>query len=149
MAVPAQDRAILKHKVHWHVLLVHFPVSLFFVAFGFQILHLMLAPACFELATNVTLAAGAVMMVPTTWSGWRSWKQNYRGARVMLFNRKIATAFSMLGLSAALTAWRFAALGVFSEAKVNPQHWIYLGGNGLLVVGAIIEGYYGGRLNHR
>ena len=59
------------------MLLIHFPISLFGVAFGFQILHLFIAPACFELATNVTLLGGAVMMIPTTWTGWFTWKGDY------------------------------------------------------------------------
>jgi uncharacterized membrane protein len=149
MVALAQDRTILKHRTHWHVLLVHFPITLFFAAFGFQILHLVAAPACFELATNVTLAAGTIMMIPTTRSGWRSWMRDYKGAKVMLFKRKIAIAFFMLGLGIALTVWRFLSLGIFSEAKENPQHLIYLAGNALLMMGAVAEGYYGGRLNHR
>jgi hypothetical protein len=31
----------------------------------------------------------------------------------------------------------------------SPGHWIYLAGNTLLIFGAIVEGYYGGRLSHR
>jgi len=149
MSTPSSDPSILGYKLHTHVLLIHFPISFFLVAFGFQILHLFLAPACFELSTNAALAAGTVAMIPTTWSGWSSWKRHYKGARVVLFQRKIATAFTMLGLSIVLSTWRFLALGFFEEARVNPQHWIYLAGNVLLVTGAVIEGYYGGRLHHR
>ncbi len=88
-------------------------------------------------------------MIPTTWSGWSTWKHYYKGARVMLFQRKIAIAFGMLGLSVILSIWRFLFFGFFTEAPESPQHWIYLLGNTLLVTGAIVEGYYGGRLNHR
>ncbi len=56
-------RAVTRYRIHWHVLLTHFPISFFAVAFGFQILHLFISPACFELATNVALIAGAVVMV--------------------------------------------------------------------------------------
>ncbi len=141
-------RAILNYRIQWHVLLVHFPISFFGVAFIFQILHLITNPFCFELATNVVLAAGTVMMIPTTWSGWFSWKNHYKGAKTYLFQRKILTAFIMLGISLALSTWRLVAFGVFNEAPENPQHWIYLFGNTLLILGAITEGYYGGRLNH-
>jgi uncharacterized membrane protein len=149
VAASPEDRAVLKYRIHWHVLLIHFPIAFFLVAFGFQMLHLFLAPACFELSTNVAFAAGTVMMIPTTWSGWVSWKHNYNGAKVKLFKIKITAALLMLGLSIPLAAWRFFALGMFEEARMNPGHWIYLAGNVLLVAGAVIEGYYGGRLHHR
>lgn len=51
-------------------------------------------------------------------------------------------------LSLPLVLWRVLALGLFEEAPDSPGHWIYLAGNGVLILGAIIEGYYGGRLNH-
>ncbi len=149
MGLSSLGRGILKYKFHWHVLLVHFPISFFGVAFGFQILHLFWSPACFELATNVALAFGVVMMVPTTWAGWSSWKNNYKGAGVKLFQYKITTAFVMLVLGVVLVSWRFIFLGFFTEAHISPQHWIYLAGNTVLIIGAIIEGYFGGRLNHR
>ncbi|HLN89147.1 MAG TPA: hypothetical protein VK253_03690 [Candidatus Binatia bacterium] len=63
-------RVAPRFKMHWHVLLIHFPISLFAGAFGFQILHLFIDPASFELSTNVTLLGGTIMMVPTTWTGW-------------------------------------------------------------------------------
>ena len=139
----------VRYKIHWHVVLIHFPISFFGAAFGFQILHLFIAPACFELATNVTLLGGAVMMIPTTWTGWATWKRNYRGAKIMLFQRKIGTAFAMLALSVPLITWRTIFLGFFEEAPFSPAHWIYVAGNTLLILGAIVEGYYGGLLHHR
>lgn len=142
-------RTVVRYKIHWHVLLVHFPISLFGVTFGFQVLHLFIAPACFELATNVALIAGAAMMVPTTWTGWSTWKGHYKGAKVLLFQRKITISFAMLTLSVPLVVWRIVSLGLFEEAPMSPQHWIYLAGNALLIAGAAAEGYYGGRLNHR
>jgi uncharacterized membrane protein len=148
MSISSFRQAILSYKIRWHVLLVHFPISFFLVAFMFQILHLFTQPSCFEISTNVALAAGTIMMIPTTLSGWFSWKKYYKAARVMLFQRKITTAFVMLGLSIVLLSWRSFVLGFFEEAPTNPEHWIYLAGNTLLIFGAVIEGYYGGRLNH-
>ena len=139
----------LVHQIHWHVLLVHFPISFFIAAFGFQILHLFMAPYCFELATNAMLIGGAFVMIPTVLSGWSSWKNRYKGAPGTLFKRKIVIGFIMLFLSALLAAWRTIGFGFFNEAGENPQHLIYLAGNTLLIVGAIAEGFYGGRLNHR
>ena len=146
--VVAPERALPKFKLHWHVLFVHFPISFFGVAFAFQILHLFMSPACFELATNATLIAGAAMLVPTIWSGWRTWKSKYRGARAMIFRRKINIAFTMLVFSVGLLGWRIISFGAFVDVPYSPAHWVFLAGNTLLMAGAVAEGYYGGRLNH-
>jgi uncharacterized membrane protein len=138
-----------RRRFHWHVYLTHFPISLFGAAFGFQILHLFMAPACFELATNVALIGGTVVLLPTIVSGWSEWKVHYHGAKGLIFKRKIMTAFGMAALSLPLIVWRIAALGLFQEARQSPAHWLYLAGNTLLILGAVVEGYYGGRLNHR
>lgn len=147
--MPQPGVALPKHRTHWHVLLTHFPISLFGGAFGFQILHLFMAPACFELATNVALLGGTAMLLPTIATGWREWKTHYQGAKGLIFKRKITTSFGMAALSLPLVIWRIAALGLFQEAPASRGHWIYLAGNTLLILGAIREGYYGGLLNHR
>lgn len=133
--------------MHWHVLFVHFPISFFGVAFGFQVLHLFFAPACFTLSSTVVLLAGALMMVPTTISGWRSWKINYRGAQTYIFKRKIITAILMLVTSVLLVGWRLLFYSIFTE-EPQAAHWIYMTGITLLISGAVVEGYYGGRLHH-
>jgi uncharacterized membrane protein len=145
---PVSQGKIL-YKIHWHVLLVHFPISLFGVSFLFQVMHLFVATECFELSTNITLALGAIAMIPTTWSGWSSWKGGYKGARIILFKRKINIAFFMLGFSILLTIWRFTFFDSFASAGHGLGHWIYLAAVTILILGAITEGYYGGRLNHR
>lgn len=146
---PQPGVASPRRGVHWHVFLTHFPVSLFGAAFGFQLLHLFMAPACFELATNMALLGGTVALMPTVLTGWSEWKTRYHSAKGLIFRRKIPTAFAMAALSLILTLWRIAALGLFQEAPRSPAHWIYLAGNTGLILGAILEGFYGGRLNHR
>jgi len=138
-----------KRRVHWHVFLTHLPISLFGGAFGFQVLHLFMAPACFELATNVALIGGTAVLLPTAVTGWSEWKRHYHGAKGLIFKRKIALAVGMAVLSLPLTVWRIVSLGLFEEAQQLPAHLIYLVGNTLLILGAVLEGYYGGRLNHR
>ena len=147
--MPHQPPVLPKYRIHWHVFLTHFPISMFSGAFGFQVLHLFMAPACFELATNVALMGGTTMLLPTIATGWSEWKSHYHGAKGMIFKRKIAVAFGMAALSFPLVIWRIAALGLFEEASVSPEHWIYLAGNTLLILGTVLEGFYGGRLNHR
>ncbi|MEW5746995.1 MAG: DUF2231 domain-containing protein [Nitrospirota bacterium] len=146
--IPDLDFSKSAYHVHWHVLITHFPISFYVAAFGFQILHLFTKPDCFEEATNVALIAGTVVMIPTTVSGWRTWKTRYQGACVPLFQRKIVIAFIMLGLSLALSVWRVVSLDDFINTRTSTAHWVYLIGNILLMAGASVEGYYGGRLNH-
>jgi uncharacterized membrane protein len=148
-ATPPQPGPARGRRIHWHVFLTHFPISLFGAAFAFQILHLFMAPLCFEIATNVTLLGGAAMLVPTVLTGLAEWKGHYGGGRGPIFKRKITTGFVMLALSIPLVVWRITALGLFEEAPESPWHWIYLAGNTGLILGAILEGYYGGRLSHR
>lgn len=138
----------MSYKIHWHVFMTHFPISFFVSAFLFQILHLFWSPECFELATNVVLVVGAAAMVPTTWTGWQTWKKTYKGAPTVLFQRKIAIAFALLVISISLAIWRSAYLGIFEAVPYGPGHWFYLGGNILLISGSAAEGLYGGLLNH-
>jgi uncharacterized membrane protein len=62
--VPDLDASKLPYRVHWHVFIIHFPISFYVAAFGFQIPHLFTKPVCFEEATNVALIAGTVVMMP-------------------------------------------------------------------------------------
>ena len=149
LPIPQAAVVLPKRRIHWHVFLTHFPISLFGGAFGFQILHLFMAPSCFELATNVALIGGTVMLLPTVATGWSEWKAHYHGAKGLIFRRKITIAAGMTALSLPLVVWRIAALGLFQEARQSPGHWIYLIGNTFLILGAVLEGYFGGRLSHR
>ena len=87
------------YKIHWHVLLTHFPLALFGVAFFFQILHLFVFPKCFELATNIVLVAGAISLIPTTMTGLTTWRKNYNSSSAPLFRKKIAIAIALLAIS--------------------------------------------------
>jgi uncharacterized membrane protein len=138
----------MTYKLHWHVIVTHFPISLFGAAFVFQVLHLFWSPECFELSTNVMLVAGTVSMVPTTLTGWRTWKRSYSGAHVQIFSRKISIAIGLLAGSISLSAWRMGFPGMFPDVSYGISHWIYLAGNTLIIAGAAAEGYYGGKLNH-
>jgi uncharacterized membrane protein len=138
----------MTYKLHWHVFVTHFPISLFGAAFFFQVLHLFWSPECFELSTNVTLVAGAVSMVPTTWTGWRTWKRSYNGATVPIFRRKISIAVGLLAGSILLSIWRVGSPGIFLDSSYGTAHWVYLAGNTLLIAGAAAEGFFGGQLNH-
>jgi uncharacterized membrane protein len=147
--IQGTDVSKSSYHVHWHVLIIHFPISFFIAAFGFQILHLFTHPICFELSTNVALVAGTLALIPATWTGWRSWKNHYKGAHIPIFQKKIIIAFIMLGLSLVLSVWRVTFINAFENNSTNIMHWLYFLGNILLMLGASAEGYYGGRLNHR
>jgi uncharacterized membrane protein len=138
----------IAYKIRWHLLLVHFPVSLYGVAFLFQILHLFFSPESFTLSTTVVILCASIAMIPTTTSGWLAWKQKYEGANTFLFRRKIITAFTMLGISIPITIWRFLSYSIFIDEPYGYTHWIFFVATFLLIIGAVIEGYYGGKLTH-
>jgi hypothetical protein len=140
------SRVVIRFKIHWHVVFTHFPVSIFMVSFGFMTLHLITQASCFELASYLSLIGGAVVMVPTTLTGWYTWKNRYTGLKSRIFSNKIRISFAMIGISFALAAYR--GIGTMEFVSFE-QHAIYFTGVTLLLLGAVAEGYYGGRLNHR
>jgi hypothetical protein len=131
------------------VVFTHFPVSFFVVSLGFMILHLFTRASCLELAAYLTLIGGAVVMVPTSLTGWFTWKGRYKGLRGKIFINKIRISFIMIGISFFLVIYRTLFNIEFLDVLHNAWHALYFTGAVLLVVGAIAEGYYGGRLNHR
>lgn len=138
----------MKYKIHWHVLMTHFPLSLFGVAFFFQVLHLFVYPLCFALATHIVLVAGAISLIPTTMTGLHTWKKNYNSSLVPLFKRKIAIALILLVASISLAFWRIVYIGDLHDETNVFVHWFYLFGITILILGAVVEGFYGGRLKH-
>jgi uncharacterized membrane protein len=135
-------------RVHWHAAFTHFPISLFGAAFLFQVLHLFMFRQAFELSTTVCVLFGAASMVPAIASGWFTWKRQYHGARARIIRRKIGVAFGMLGVSVALSVWRVILYYLGSEAE-GIDHYAFFAFSALLIAGAVLEGFYGGRLAHR
>lgn len=88
-------------------------------------------------------------MIPTTLTGWFTWKNRYKGAKVPLFKRKITIAFIMVAYSIALVIWRLVFYNITTDLLNGTAHWFYLVATGVLPLGAVAEGYYGGKLNHR
>lgn len=148
MSVSTKPPASFNDRHHLHVVTTHFPVSFFGIAFFFQILHLFSHSGCFELATNITLAFAAASMIPTTLTGWLTWRNKYKAAHTMTFNRKITIAIIMAVFGTGLVVWRFTVFSVTQDYPQPAWHWLYLAGSALLILGAVTEGYYGGRLNH-
>ena len=162
--VTSPDRTTLRYKLHWHVIFTHFPVAFFTGSFGFMILHFFTRTSCFELAAylaliailgqrtaelHLALIAGALSIIPTAISGWFTWKGRYKGGRGRIFLYKIRISFVMIGISWFLVAYRATFSVEFLDIFHNIWHLLYFVGILVLVAGAIAEGYYGGRLNHR
>lgn len=136
------------YKFHWHILFTHFPVPLLTVTFVFQALDILFSPPGFDLAGDIVFLGAVAGLIPAVLTGWRTWKKSYKGAKIMLFQRKIATSWAMLAIGIPLAAWRIVLLA----NGIKDTFWydvIYFAGQWLLIAGAVIEGYYGGRLNHR
>jgi uncharacterized membrane protein len=143
MTAPKVPVAV-RYNLHWHVIFTHFPISFFMVSAGFMAAHLFTMTECFEMAGFLTLAAGTVMLVPTTITGWTTWKSRYKGANTYLFRYKIRIAFAMLAFSIVL----IIARGFLVRTEHNIWHFVFGVGFLLLFIAAMAEGYYGGRLNH-
>lgn len=138
-----------KYKLHHHVLMTHFPLSMFFTAFVFQMLHLFAFSDCFELASAVTLIGATITMPLTMITGWITWKKQYKRSTVNLFTRKIFVSFIMLAVSIALSVWWLLKFEAFLVEHMGLMHWSFLLGIIGLIAGSLVEGYYGGRLSHR
>lgn len=138
-----------KHKIHWHIFFAHFPVSLFAVCAGFQILHLLLLPSCLEIASNICFVGATTMLIPTTLLGRSTWKKQYRGFGSRVFVRKITISYLMLGLSVPVFVWQIVFLHQLTVHVWDLYHWVYFSATILLFGGAILEGYFGGTLHHR
>jgi len=136
---------VLKYKIHWHVLLTHFPVSFFMLSFVFMLLHMLTRSTCFELAASISLLAGMIILLPSAVSGWLTWKNRYKGTPARIFIYKIRIALSMIVLSVVLVSFRALMPGSLHEIWM----WVYPAGLMLLLLGSMAEGYFGGRLNHR
>jgi uncharacterized membrane protein len=134
-----------RYKIHWHLLVTHFPISFFTASAGFMTAHVFTANECFEQASFLTLVAGAIMLVPATLTGWYTWKKNYKGVQGNIFIYKIRISCGMLALAAILTSLR----NVFLPGHHTMWHYVYAVGFLSLFVGSIAEGFYGGRLHHR
>lgn len=147
MTTPAPlGKVVSRYKIHWHVMFTHFPVSFFTVSALFMVLHLFTETECFELSSYITLIAGAASLVPTILTGWNSWKKNYKGAKVKIFKYKIRISYAILALSIVLIIFH----GLLANTAIHSiWHYIYGVGFVVLFLGAMAEGYYGGRLNHR
>ena len=138
----------VKYKQHWHIVFTHFPISFFIVSFGFMLLHFFTAHNCYSLAAYVTLIAGAVAMIPTTLTGWFTWKDRYKGNKGKLFLIKIRFSFGMIAVSTFLVIYRTVFTFQYVDILHNIWHTIYFTGILFLLIGALAEGHFGGRLNH-
>lgn len=145
MSNASAARTVLKYKIHWHVVFTHFPISFFMLSIFFMALHLITGRTCYEQTAFISLLAGTAAMLPTTLSGWLTWKRSYKGMRGKIFLNKIKISIAMIVGSSLLTAARALVQEGFHE------FWLllYAAGISLLMLGAAAEGYYGGRLNHR
>lgn len=146
---PAKSQGLLAiiYREHYHVLFTHFPLSFFTASALFMILHFVSYSNrdAYELAALVMLIVGTIILWPTAITGWITWKDHYQGAHVKIFLYKIRTAFSIIALSILLVVWRVA----FPPPKDTAWFYAYAAGIFLLLLGTVIEGYYGGKLSHR
>jgi len=146
MTLTSRARGILlRYKIHWHLLVTHFPISFFTASAGFMAAHVFTANECFEQASFLTLVAAGIALVPATLTGWYTWKKDYKGIRGKIFVCKTRISYGMLALTAILVSLR----NVFLPGHHSIWHCVYAVGFLSLFVASIAEGFYGGRLHHR
>lgn len=138
-----------KYKLHWHILFTHFPVGTFAGAFLFMALHVVTQNSCYAQAAYVTLIAGLAVLIPTTATGWVTWKRQYKGFENKLFRIKIWTSFAMIPLCAALVAYQTIHPFALLDVTHSRAHLFYFSGVVLLMIGSVVEGFWGARLHHR
>jgi hypothetical protein len=95
----------------------------------------------------VCIIAGTASLIPAIITGWTTWKRYYHGSTGRLFRRKIITGFVMLGISLPLAVWRVLLYSLGSDA-LDVEHYAFFLLTTVLIGGAVIEGYLGGRLSH-
>lgn len=135
-------------KLHWHILLTHFPIGTSAGAFLFMILHVATKNSCYVLAASVSLIAGVAVIIPTTVTGWRAWKRQYGGSESTLFQVKIWTSVAMIPLNVGLVAYQQLHPFIALDIAHRMGHFIFFSGVVLLMIGSFIEGYWGARLHH-
>ncbi|MDD4859031.1 MAG: hypothetical protein PHR56_02345 [Dehalococcoidales bacterium] len=140
-----EGRARFGYHIYWHVFLVHFPIVLFMTSAAFMVAHLFILSDWLEMASYVTLAAATLILLPTTITGWFRWKRHYQGIPSKTFIYKSRIAYGMIIVSVALLLLR----AVFADTVHGFWHWAYGIGFVLLFIGALMEGFFGERLNHR
>lgn len=143
---PSEKR---RYKLHWHILFTHFPIGTVAGAFLFMGLHLITRNGCYAQAAYVSLIAGAAILIPTTATGWYAWKRTYKGSDSKLFRIKIWTSAVMIPLSVALVVYQGTHPFTLLDVGHSLAHAIYLLGVVLLMIGGVIEGFWGARLHHR
>lgn len=114
-----------------------------------MVLHLMSDRSCYALGAYVSLMAGSLVIVPTTATGWFAWKRQYKGFMNTLFRIKIWTSAVMIPIGIALVVYQ--TIHPFATLDVTHRwgHLTYFSGVLLLMIGSVIEGYWGARLHHR
>ena len=115
------------------------------VSAGFMALHVFTLTECFEFTAFLCLLAGGAVLIPTTLTGWSTWKSKFKGANTKIFRYKIKISYAMIVLTLALIGARVYLVNMSHTA----WHIVFSMGFVLLFIGAMTEGYYGGQLNHR
>src|SRR6516162_1956435 len=92
-------KSVLLAKHAQHVVLIHFPIALFIVAVGFDVLSQRLRRRQLADAAYYNLVVAAIFTVPTMLSGLAAWQwllQGHRLKGVLLYHLAFAVASTMV-----------------------------------------------------
>ncbi len=134
-------------QYHAHPMTVHVPNGVLPVTALFVLIALLFGCPTLEMAAICNLAVVLLAMPAVLYTGYKSWKYKYKGARTDLFFTKILCGTLVTVLTVFLLMWWIVDPDVASSG--GGPGWIFLLLHLFLLLFAVIAGLMGGKLVFR
>jgi uncharacterized membrane protein len=143
MVNPFDLRTLVLARHAQHVVLIHFPIALFIVGVGLDLLSRGSRESQFATAAYLNIAIAAAMVIPTALTGVLAWHFALGGKRLkglLLFHVVAASVAAILVIASWCVHWRSRK----SHPRVLPRYRIALELFGAAVMG--LAAHFGGFL---
>lgn len=134
-------------RLHAHPISVHIPNGVLPVAVGFAVLALIFGCRVLETAALCNTIIVFLAMPAVLFTGYKSWRHKYKGARTDIFLTKLACGAGVTILTLFLTLWWIVDPEVITTPGAG--RWIFIVINLAALGLAVIAGLMGGRLVFR
>lgn len=117
MATPFDPRSVFLARHAQHVVLIHFPIALFLVGVLFDLISRVKEDDRLGTVAQLNLAAAAICIVPTYFTGWLAWRFALDGQRlhgVLLYHLGLASTTTVLVIAAWWLRSRARSWPIFS-----------------------------------
>jgi len=144
---PLDWKSVLLAKHAQHVVLIHFPIALFIVAVGFDVLAQRLRRRQLADAAYYNLVVAAIFTVPTMLSGLAAWQwllQGHRLKGILLYHLAFAVASAIVILVSWWMHFRERRHGEDDRAAATWRIPLELAGVLLLIVTGHLGGFLSG-----